>query len=99
MQWAVLRLDIDAAWNEGEVMRGGGARGGQQGEKEGESGLVERRERRVDVAQRVSETLSGRQGGEEHTGRWTHTKHTTQSTALSTLAVHRRTGYTPLVGV
>lgn len=87
MQWAVLRLDIDAAWDEGEVMRGGreggregGAGGGSETAGGGERGrdrVSQWCERRVDVVRGVTETLGKRQE-EEHTGRWTHTKRTIQ---------------------
>lgn len=62
-------------------MGGGSETAGGRGGERGRDRVSQRWEQRVDVAQGVTETLSEIQE-EEHTGRWTHTKHTTQNTAL-----------------
>lgn len=57
-------------------MGGGSETAGGGGGERGRDRVSQRCERRVDVVQGVTETLGERQE-EEHTGRWTHTKHTT----------------------
>lgn len=53
----------------------------QVGGKEGESGLVSGVSGGWAWHRRVAQTLGERQE-EEHTGRWTHSKHTTKNTDL-----------------